>query len=167
MNASKTIVSNDTSNKHIVSDYIFQADVNNDGVITQQELRYWLSRIHTSDNNHSQIGKESDMDTGIDAVRFVPEGSANAVHIPNDQYNNQPTSLQLKQHFIKIAIPFVGFGFLDNFIMIISGSEIESYFGVSLGLSAMAAAGLGNTLSDIVGIQASGMIEAMSDSLPI
>ena len=38
-------------------------------------------------------------------------------------------------------------------IMLAAGDQIEAVFGATLGLSAMAAAGLGNMCSDVVGIQ--------------
>lgn len=46
--------------------------------------------------------------------------------------------------FFASAIPFVAFGFLDNFIMLVAGDEIDQVFGHRLGLSTLASAGLGN-----------------------
>ena len=40
----------------------------------------------------------------------------------------------------------VGFGFADNFIMIIAGDVIDKNFAVVFGFSTMAAAGLGEEL---------------------
>ncbi|GMH41478.1 hypothetical protein BSKO_09388 [Bryopsis sp. KO-2023] len=60
------------------------------------------------------------------------------------------------------GIPYVGFGFLDNFIMITAGEEIEKAFGVALGLSTMGAAALGNMFSDIAGIWMAETIEQRS-----
>lgn len=39
------------------------------------------------------------------------------------------------------SLPFVGFGFLDNFTMIIAGDYIETSFGAIMTISTMAAAG--------------------------
>mmetsp|Transcript_16025 Transcript_16025/g.26883 ORF Transcript_16025/g.26883 Transcript_16025/m.26883 type:complete len:356 (+) Transcript_16025:83-1150(+) len=135
----------------LLTDYIQKADVNEDGVLTKHEIKAWLQSRH---RNHPEMIEN--------AVRYVADDRSSQSAEPV-----KLTPTQIRQHLIKISIPFVGFGFLDNVIMIVSGNEIESYFGVSLGISAMAAAGLGNTLSDIVGIQAGGMIEAMSDKLGI
>lgn len=63
-----------------------------------------------------------------------------------------PTVQQLKLTFIHQALPFVGFGFLDNLIMIVAGDYIDANIGLTLGISTMAAAGLGNALSDVAGI---------------
>lgn len=57
------------------------------------------------------------------------------------------------------SVPYIGFGFLDNFIMIMAGESIEFAFGVALGLSMMAAAALGNTLSDVAGVMVHNSIE--------
>lgn len=50
------------------------------------------------------------------------------------------------------GLPFIGFGFLDNFLMIIMGDWIEGSIGVYFCLSTMAAAALGNTISDVLGL---------------
>ena len=50
-----------------------------------------------------------------------------------------------------VASAFIIFGVIDNGVMVVSGSAIEDTLGKLLGISTMASAGLGNTLSDIVG----------------
>jgi hypothetical protein len=64
----------------------------------------------------------------------------------------RPTNSDLYRLAIQQGLPFVGFGFLDNFIMIVAGESIETFLGASLVISTMAAAALGNTLSDVFGI---------------
>ncbi|KAK9816918.1 hypothetical protein WJX72_007080 [[Myrmecia] bisecta] len=66
---------------------------------------------------------------------------------------------------IAAGVPFVGFGFLDNLIMIAAGDQIEASFGVKFGISTMAAAGLGNLLSDIAGLGLADQIEARARKL--
>ncbi|PWA33707.1 hypothetical protein CCH79_00007490 [Gambusia affinis] len=63
------------------------------------------------------------------------------------------------------AIPFVGFGFLDNCIMIVAGTQIELSIGVVLGISTMAAAALGNLVSDLAGLGLAGYVEALASRL--
>jgi hypothetical protein len=53
---------------------------------------------------------------------------------------------------ISVSSAFIVFGIIDNGVMVISGSAIEHSLGEFLGISTMASAGLGNTLSDIIGI---------------
>ncbi|KMQ86513.1 transmembrane protein 65, partial [Lasius niger] len=64
----------------------------------------------------------------------------------------EPTTKDLVLVAIANAIPFVGFGFLDNFIMIIAGDQIELVLNRRFPISTMAAAALGNTVSDVIGI---------------
>ncbi|CRK91341.1 CLUMA_CG005014, isoform B, partial [Clunio marinus] len=57
------------------------------------------------------------------------------------------------------SLPFVGFGFLDNFTMIIAGDYIEHSLGLIMTISTMAAAALGNTISDVLGIGSAVYVE--------
>ncbi|KAM6909837.1 transmembrane protein 65-like [Xenentodon cancila] len=76
-----------------------------------------------------------------------------------------PTSAQLRYVLLHNAIPFVGFGFLDNCIMIVAGTQIELSIGVILGISTMAAAALGNLVSDLAGLGLAGYVEALASRL--
>lgn len=57
------------------------------------------------------------------------------------------------------AVPFVGFGFMDNAIMILAGDYIEASIGVTLGISTMAAAALGVLVADVLGLSVGEFIE--------
>lgn len=46
-----------------------------------------------------------------------------------------PSPEQLKLVFLQQLIPFVGFGFLDNLIMILAGEYIDTTIGLALGIS--------------------------------
>ncbi|XP_075070142.1 transmembrane protein 65 isoform X2 [Mixophyes fleayi] len=76
-----------------------------------------------------------------------------------------PSSRQLKHVFVHNALPFIGFGFLDNAIMIAAGTQIEFHIGAILGISTMAAAALGNLVSDLAGLGLAGYVEAISSRL--
>jgi len=71
-----------------------------------------------------------------------------------------PSKLRLMG--VAAALPFVGFGFLDNFIMIIAGEYIDSTLCVTFSFSTMAAAAIGNTLSDLCGIFSGGAVESLA-----
>ena len=75
------------------------------------------------------------------------------------------TREQLVAVSLQGGIPFVVFGFIDNFIMILAGDAIDICFAHTLGLSMLACAGLGNMVSDVVGQTFGGVIEAMSTRL--
>nr|XP_019550529.2 transmembrane protein 65 isoform X2 [Aedes albopictus] len=61
------------------------------------------------------------------------------------------------------ALPFIGFGFLDNFTMIIAGDYIEHTLGLFMCISTMAAAALGNTISDVIGIGSAFYVEKLAE----
>ncbi|KAG7458019.1 hypothetical protein MATL_G00233410 [Megalops atlanticus] len=76
-----------------------------------------------------------------------------------------PTAAQLRYVLLHNAIPFIGFGFLDNAIMIAAGTQIELSIGVIFGISTMAAAALGNLVSDLAGLGLAGYVEALAHRL--
>ena len=45
-----------------------------------------------------------------------------------------PSFSELRQVFLNQSLPFIGFGFLDNLIMIVAGDYIDTTIGVTLGL---------------------------------
>lgn len=71
----------------------------------------------------------------------------------------EPTKQQLRIVALHQAIPFVGFGFMDNSILLLSGEAIDMYLGVKLGISTMCAAALGNIISDLAGVALGTVIE--------
>lgn len=75
---------------------------------------------------------------------------------------NPPNFNQVRQLFFAQALPFVGFGFLDNLLMIVAGDYIDLTIGVTLGISTMAAAGLGNAISDMAGIGSAYYVEQLA-----
>ncbi|KHN81824.1 Transmembrane protein 65 [Toxocara canis] len=66
--------------------------------------------------------------------------------------HREMTREQIKQLFLINTVPFVGFGFLDNMVMIIAGEYIDQWLGAWLAISTMAAAALGNIISDVAGV---------------
>ncbi|XP_050078160.1 uncharacterized protein LOC126565065 [Anopheles maculipalpis] len=73
-----------------------------------------------------------------------------------------PTSDLMKLGLVN-ALPFIGFGFLDNFTMIIAGDYIEHTLGLFMCISTMAAAALGNTISDVIGIGSAFYVEKLAE----
>mmetsp|Transcript_40251 Transcript_40251/g.97232 ORF Transcript_40251/g.97232 Transcript_40251/m.97232 type:complete len:646 (-) Transcript_40251:343-2280(-) len=64
----------------------------------------------------------------------------------------RPSWKVLRWVAITTGIPFVGFGFLDNAILILAGDAIDTSLGVTLGISTMCAAAIGNIISDLAGL---------------
>ena len=70
------------------------------------------------------------------------------------------TAATLARLALAVGVPYVGFGFVDNFVMLLAGDEIEAVFGARFGLSTLAAAGLGNLVSDVAGLGLADRVEA-------
>jgi Ca2+-binding EF-hand superfamily protein len=142
-------------------------DLNKDGKICKEELDQWLSSRYRLEANLPNLFPDVDVAVAGGRDALVP-----------------PTSLQLRRLAVQSGLPFVGFGFLDNFIMLVAGSELEAHLGTlfgalpcyesfarsvrcgagaTLGLSALACAALGNTISDVAGIKAGGVVETIAE----
>ena len=104
-----------------------------------------------------------------------------------------PTNKQLQRLCLAVGIPMVGFGFADNFIMIIAGDLLgisivvpilesttkrtlsqkltapfccsDQQLSYAYGFSTLAAAGLGNLISDVCGISLGEVIEAGAERM--
>ncbi|XP_053201077.1 transmembrane protein 65-like [Panonychus citri] len=78
-----------------------------------------------------------------------------------------PNFKQMSQIAFHQSLPFIGFGFLDNAIMILAGEYIDTTLGVTLGISTMAAAGLGNAISDVAGIGSAWYVETLANKIGV
>lgn len=94
----------------------------------------------------------SDISAGPKDAQEIPKEEP--VRTPVDP----PSTAQLHMLCLASGLPFVGFGFLDNFLMIVCGELIDNTFCVMFSFSTMAAAAMGNTISDVAGIFSSGFV---------
>lgn len=92
-------------------------------------------------------------------------GAKGAIGDDEQDPDAAPTRSQLRQLFVRTAVPFVGFGFFDNVIMLTVGETIDCTLGVAFGFSTLAAAGMGQMVSDASGITLQGLIERSADQL--
>mmetsp|Transcript_55958 Transcript_55958/g.177294 ORF Transcript_55958/g.177294 Transcript_55958/m.177294 type:complete len:315 (+) Transcript_55958:151-1095(+) len=100
--------------------------------------------------------------SGAPAVRGVSRAfqtatgeAANAsasVGGPAEHAVPRPTWAQLRSHAMRCAVPMVGFGFMDNTVMIHAGNAIDLTLGVTFGLSTLTAACMGQMCSDVAGL---------------
>jgi len=67
--------------------------------------------------------------------------------------------------FVKKAVPAGIFGFIDNFIMVTAGQFIDQTVAQQLQIGTMAAAGIGNTISDAVGAAGQDQIDSALDKI--
>lgn len=89
---------------------------------------------------------------------FLTEALAH-VHLTNGSKTQALTRKLLATEAVYAGVPFLGFGFLDNTIMLCAGEYIDVTLGTSLGISTLAAAAMGNLISDVAGIGTAGTVE--------
>mmetsp|Transcript_31518 Transcript_31518/g.57932 ORF Transcript_31518/g.57932 Transcript_31518/m.57932 type:complete len:370 (+) Transcript_31518:33-1142(+) len=72
---------------------------------------------------------------------------------------------QLRTHFIASAVPMIGFGVMDNSVMLHAGNTIDLTLGVTFGLSTLASAACGQACSDVAGVLFGGFVENLAKKL--
>merc|ERR1712113_721737 len=77
---------------------------------------------------------------------------------PQQATVNRPTNAQLGCVAVRACVPFIGFGMVDNGLMVIYGDAIDGTIGMKLGMSMLASAALGNAISNIFGMLFHGTI---------
>ena len=78
-----------------------------------------------------------------------------------------PTSQQLSRLFWNAAIPMIGFGFMDQTVMLQAGNAIDCTIGVTFGLSTLTAAAFGQVCSDAAGVMFGGTVESIASKAGI
>jgi GAF domain-containing protein len=81
-----------------------------------------------------------------------PPPAAAAATAANTDTVPEPSFRDLQMVAFNQGLPFIGFGFLDNAILIIAGDAIDNSMGVYLGISTLCAAAIGNIISDLAGL---------------
>lgn len=131
-----------------------------------QTLARALSRSELHEDLDSEFQRaDSNRDGKISLQEFQVWGEKLASE--EGESAAEPSSRQLFWQFVRSALPFVGFGCVDNAMMVLTGEAIDSTFGVMLGISTMAAAALGNGVSNVIGMGAHGTIERFISKLGV
>lgn len=73
-----------------------------------------------------------------------------------------PTRSQLFRVFSQAAVPMIGFGIMDQTVMIQAGNAIDCTIGVLFGLSTLSAAAIGQICSDASGVVFGGTVERLA-----
>lgn len=133
----------DYSNRDRILSGIFQSD--------PEYAKHWFTKM--DENVDGQVSK-SEFFSKFNYT--LPRGCLQT----NDK--KDPTAQQYRRLFIYAGLPFVGFGFVDNFIMLCCGNIIETKLGFLFGISTLGAAGLGNTISDVAGLGLGNVIQKMA-----
>ena len=77
----------------------------------------------------------------------------------------KPAYKQLRYHFLVSMVPMVGFGLVDNSIMLRAGDYIDENLGEKFKLNTLTAAAIGQALSDFSGVIFGGYIGALAANL--
>jgi len=78
-----------------------------------------------------------------------------------------PTSDQLRLIFLNTTIPMIGFGFMDQTIMLQAGNAIDCTLGVMFGISTLTAAAFGQICSDGAGVLFGRSLEQLVSSMGV
>ncbi|RHZ28228.1 hypothetical protein DYB37_007390 [Aphanomyces astaci] len=116
------------------------ADVNQDGKLTAVEFHSYITSQFLPKTLSSSIGHSS---------------------------MEPPTAHQLRLVMLASGIPFIGFGVVDNLIMLTAGDFLETNIRLMFPISLVAAVGLGNCVADVAGLSLGGVIESFARKLGI
>ncbi|ETW05578.1 hypothetical protein H310_03322 [Aphanomyces invadans] len=116
------------------------ADVNQDGKLTAVEFHSYISSQFLPKTLSTSLGHSS----------LEP-----------------PTAHQLRLVMLASGIPFIGFGVVDNLIMLLAGDFLETNIRLMLPISLVGAVGLGNCVADVAGLSLGGVIESFARKLGI
>ena len=130
----------------------------------RKEAQLWVDSLALDERKNLARALQIQPGTATTAPASKDDGQL-ATGGAEAQDNRAPDMKELCHLAFHQGIPFVGFGFLDNFIMILAGDYIDHNIGVTLGITTMAAAALGNTLSDLFGIGSAWYVESFAARL--
>ena len=75
--------------------------------------------------------------------------------------SNNLTWSQIRSILVSSSIPMIGFGIMDNVVMIQAGGYIDSTLGIQFGLATLTAAAMGQVVSDVSGVLFGGSLERL------
>ena len=117
---------------------------------TQQQhlLKTLTTRVHNSSTATTAPTTANSSNTAV-GTTSAPDVTTPE---PTEAVVPEPSTKDLRLVTFNMAIPFVGFGIMDNSILILAGDMIDTSLGVALGISTMCAAAIGNIISDVAGL---------------
>jgi hypothetical protein len=78
--------------------------------------------------------------------------AAGLLSSPSSKVVQEPTKRELYIVALHQSIPFIGFGIMDNSVLILAGEAIDIELGSILNISTMCAAAIGNIIADLCGV---------------
>jgi hypothetical protein len=143
---------------------------NCDPLQSAEVLRQLAAGLHGNEDEIKRLAGRLNRRTRSELASFVAERRFAQANADNGSNGFSPAKLSLRGLTLlgfARAIPFIGFGIMDNAVMILAGERIDSTIGMTFHLSTLAAAGLGNAISDVIGIGAGNMVEQMAEKLGV
>eukprot|EP00041_Stephanoeca_diplocostata_P001802 m.21492 g.21492 ORF g.21492 m.21492 type:complete len:455 (-) comp12439_c0_seq3:106-1470(-) len=142
----------------------------------QNNIRHILGRMPFGDIGNPVVRKCTSMGAGRTLQSIFPTTqqafkspvlriAVRRVAQDSSQHAVRPSKQQLFWHAINGAVPFVGFGFMDNVVMILAGDQIDYHLGSKFGLHTLTAAGFGQVISDVMGVSFGQLIENFAKRL--
>lgn len=114
----------------------------------------WMARLLASESSiATEWAKALSPQARAELSKIRRSSTCSESHVP------EPDRKELRLVMLNQAIPFVGFGIMDNALLIVAGDAIDTSLGVTLGISTMCAAAIGNIISDVAGILMGTIIE--------
>ncbi|XP_057320400.1 transmembrane protein 65 isoform X2 [Microplitis mediator] len=129
------------------------------GALSKQQAKDLAVRLTSEEREVLITALKESQSNKVRAEYEVDPWNENPETVP------QPSRRDLLRVSVANAIPFIGFGFLDNFFMIIAGEHIEATLGSFIPISTMSSAALGNTISDILGIGSATYVELLAQKI--
>jgi len=120
-----------------------------------------LEAIGTADLE--KLSKKSELESAMMNLQKALEEEG--IKISEDGTLERPTSRDLNLHALNNGLPFIGFGFLDNAIMILGGDFFDSTLGTAFAVSTMFACALGNMCGDVAGLFLGNSVEVAAAKL--
>jgi len=108
---------------------------------------------------------DKDLDGKLSYAEFK-QWATNVIETgPKRDEVSQPSQKQLTYAALCSLVPFIGFGLVDNGLMVIYGDVIDGTLGMWLGFSMLASAALGNAISNVFGMLLHGTISKGADKI--
>ena len=114
----------------------------------------WMGQVLESESSiATEWAKTLSPQARAELIKMRRLSTRSESHVP------EPPMKELRLVALNTTIPFIGFGIMDNAILIVAGDAIDTSLGVTLGISTMCAAAIGNIISDIAGVMLGAIIE--------
>ncbi|CCW63199.1 unnamed protein product [Phytomonas sp. EM1] len=137
-----------------------KADTDKDRLISPKDFDNWFESALKRNQEGKKRAEASVAAIHTDSTSTPASGLSETRSLEGNPAEESDLSLKILALIaIGAGLPFVGFGFLDNVVMILAGDFIDGTLGFYLNCSVMASAAMGNVCSGMLSMQVHGLIE--------